>query len=241
MLANGFARVRCTACGDELLVAFSCKGRGFCPSCTSRRMYDTAASLVNRVIPNVPVASVGLVAAALGALSARPRSDADHSHARHCLAHHLRPPAPISPPLRSAGAAHGGDHLRAALRRSAQPQCALPLHHPRRGVRAREREGALRRAGTALGCRGGGAAPHDGGASRAGAAPSACIRGGRGETARCARWRATGGLELAGDGGTGELAGKKACGLPRWLLAPRRGAPARERPRRARTSLWLRS
>src|SRR5262249_2347895 len=124
ILANGFARVRCTACGDELLVAFSCKGRGFCPSCTSRRRYDTAASLVNRAIPNVPVASVGLVAAALGALSARPRYDADHSHARHCLAHHLRPPAPISPPLRSAGAAHRGDHLRAALRRSPQPQCA---------------------------------------------------------------------------------------------------------------------
>jgi hypothetical protein len=38
ILANGFARVRCAACGDELLVALSCKGRGFCPSCTTRRM-----------------------------------------------------------------------------------------------------------------------------------------------------------------------------------------------------------
>src|SRR5882724_1454286 len=47
--------VRCQACGDELLIAFSCKGRGFCPSCTSRRMHDTAAHLVNRVIPQVPV------------------------------------------------------------------------------------------------------------------------------------------------------------------------------------------
>ena len=55
ILANGFARVLCQACGDELLVAFSCKGRGFCPSCTSRRMHDTAAHLVNRVIPQVPV------------------------------------------------------------------------------------------------------------------------------------------------------------------------------------------
>src|SRR6267142_1249125 len=26
ILANGFARVRCQACGDELLVAFSCNG-----------------------------------------------------------------------------------------------------------------------------------------------------------------------------------------------------------------------
>ncbi|MBS2022270.1 MAG: transposase zinc-binding domain-containing protein, partial [Deltaproteobacteria bacterium] len=28
ILAHGFARVRCAACGDELLVALSCKGRG---------------------------------------------------------------------------------------------------------------------------------------------------------------------------------------------------------------------
>ena len=45
ILAHGFARVRCAACGDELLVALSCKGRGFCPSCTTRRMHDTAAHL----------------------------------------------------------------------------------------------------------------------------------------------------------------------------------------------------
>ena len=31
-LAGGFARFRCTACGLDRLVAFSCKGRGFCPS-----------------------------------------------------------------------------------------------------------------------------------------------------------------------------------------------------------------
>jgi len=30
VLAHGFARVRCADCGDELLVAFSCKGRGSC-------------------------------------------------------------------------------------------------------------------------------------------------------------------------------------------------------------------
>src|SRR2546421_12797219 len=33
ILAHGFARVRCSSCGNEMLVAFSCKGRGFCPSC----------------------------------------------------------------------------------------------------------------------------------------------------------------------------------------------------------------
>ena len=55
LLCHGFARVRCTGCGHDLLVAFSCKGRGFCPSCGGRRMAETAAKLVDRVIPEVPV------------------------------------------------------------------------------------------------------------------------------------------------------------------------------------------
>jgi hypothetical protein len=55
VLARGFARVRCDACRDEHLVPFSCKGRGVCPSCAARRMADTAAHLVDRVIPRVPV------------------------------------------------------------------------------------------------------------------------------------------------------------------------------------------
>ena len=32
VLANGFLRVHCDDCGCDRLVAFSCKGRGFCPS-----------------------------------------------------------------------------------------------------------------------------------------------------------------------------------------------------------------
>src|SRR5210317_206604 len=32
-LEHGFLRVRCESCHDEKLVAFSCKRRGFCPSC----------------------------------------------------------------------------------------------------------------------------------------------------------------------------------------------------------------
>jgi hypothetical protein len=53
VLAHGFTRVRCQTCNDEIVVAFSCKRR-FCPSCTSRRMADTAAHLVDRVLPNAP-------------------------------------------------------------------------------------------------------------------------------------------------------------------------------------------
>ena len=54
-LEGGFGRIWCPHCGDDLLVAFSCKTRGLCPSCGARRMMDTAAHLVDRVIPRVPV------------------------------------------------------------------------------------------------------------------------------------------------------------------------------------------
>jgi len=36
-LEHGFLRVRCDNCHAEQLVAFSCKRRGFCPSCGARR------------------------------------------------------------------------------------------------------------------------------------------------------------------------------------------------------------
>ena len=55
VLAHGFLRVRCAECAHEKLVAFSCKKRGFCPSCGSRRMAETAAHRVDHVIPRVPV------------------------------------------------------------------------------------------------------------------------------------------------------------------------------------------
>jgi hypothetical protein len=55
VLAHGFARLRCTECLFERLVPFSCKGRGFCPSCGGRRMTESAARLVDEVLPRVPV------------------------------------------------------------------------------------------------------------------------------------------------------------------------------------------
>ena len=55
LLCHGFVRVRCPACREELLVAFSCKCRGSCPSCGSRRMCGTAAHLVDHVLPDAPV------------------------------------------------------------------------------------------------------------------------------------------------------------------------------------------
>ena len=55
ILAHGFLRVRCAHCAHEKLVAFSCKRRGFCPSCGTRRMAESAAHLVDQVIPRVPI------------------------------------------------------------------------------------------------------------------------------------------------------------------------------------------
>ncbi len=43
VLAHGFSRFRCADCSHERLVALSCKGRGFCPSCCGKRMTDIAA------------------------------------------------------------------------------------------------------------------------------------------------------------------------------------------------------
>ena len=54
ILAHGFLRLGCDTCHQELLVPFSCKRRGFCPSCAGRRMAQMAAHLVEQVIPWVP-------------------------------------------------------------------------------------------------------------------------------------------------------------------------------------------
>lgn len=55
ILANGFLRVHCDACRLDRVVPFSCKCRGFCPSCCGRRMADTAVHLVDHVFPDAPV------------------------------------------------------------------------------------------------------------------------------------------------------------------------------------------
>jgi len=51
--AHGFARVYCAGCGHDFLVPFSCKGRDVCPSCATRRMVETAAHMVDQVLPRV--------------------------------------------------------------------------------------------------------------------------------------------------------------------------------------------
>ena len=49
-LEHGFLRVRCESCHNEFLVAFSCKRRGFCPSCGARRILLQELSIQNSEI-----------------------------------------------------------------------------------------------------------------------------------------------------------------------------------------------
>ena len=49
--AHGFLRLGCDTCHHELRLAFSGKRRGFCPSCAGRRIAQTAAHLVEQVVP----------------------------------------------------------------------------------------------------------------------------------------------------------------------------------------------
>jgi hypothetical protein len=54
-LGKGFVRVRCSDCGFERLLPFSCTVRGCCSSCAGRRMTEMSAHLVDSVLPIVPV------------------------------------------------------------------------------------------------------------------------------------------------------------------------------------------
>jgi len=48
----GFILVSCDACDEALPVAFSCKKRGFCASCSAKRKAETAAHLIDNVLPH---------------------------------------------------------------------------------------------------------------------------------------------------------------------------------------------
>ncbi|MFM7183823.1 MAG: transposase zinc-binding domain-containing protein, partial [Planctomycetota bacterium] len=76
LLCFGFARALCTGCGQGFVVAFSCKGRGVCPSCNGRHMNQTAAHLADHVIPPVSVRQwvISVPKRLRGFLADRPRA-----------------------------------------------------------------------------------------------------------------------------------------------------------------------
>jgi len=50
----GFARIRCPDCGTERLLTFSCKVRGFCPSCHSKRREEWGEWMREKLLIDVP-------------------------------------------------------------------------------------------------------------------------------------------------------------------------------------------
>ena len=55
VLGHGFVRLKCNGCTHEKLLPFSCKKRGFCPSCLGRRMAEASAFYVDHVLPQAPI------------------------------------------------------------------------------------------------------------------------------------------------------------------------------------------
>ena len=54
ILDFGFARIRCPECGDEYLLAYSCKSRCLCPSCHNNRQVQFGEFAVEEVLAEVP-------------------------------------------------------------------------------------------------------------------------------------------------------------------------------------------
>ena len=55
VLERGFAHLACKDCGLPRLVAFTCAGRGFCPTCLGRRMNQTTHNVLAHVLPAQPL------------------------------------------------------------------------------------------------------------------------------------------------------------------------------------------
>ena len=54
VLQYGFQRVLCPSGDYETVVPYSCKGRGFCPSCFGKRGAEAVAHLLDQVLPWAP-------------------------------------------------------------------------------------------------------------------------------------------------------------------------------------------
>ena len=50
----GFARIRCSGCGQERLLMFSCRTRGFCPSCHAKRLEEWDEWMREELLLDIP-------------------------------------------------------------------------------------------------------------------------------------------------------------------------------------------
>src|SRR5713226_81576 len=53
-LRKGFARIKCKGCNHEILLAFSCKGRYFCPSCHQKRVLIFGEWITENILYPIP-------------------------------------------------------------------------------------------------------------------------------------------------------------------------------------------
>ena len=51
---SGFARIRCPDCREERIVMFSCRTRGFCPSCHAKRIEEWGEWIRGTLLLDVP-------------------------------------------------------------------------------------------------------------------------------------------------------------------------------------------
>ena len=54
LLQYGFVFLECEGCSAHVPVAYSCKLRGFCPSCGAKRQAETVSHLIDNVLPKAP-------------------------------------------------------------------------------------------------------------------------------------------------------------------------------------------
>src|SRR5262249_9686865 len=135
LLEPGCVRVRCLRCTDEMVVAFSCKGREFCPSCGGRRMSALAAQLVEHVIPHMPVRQWVLSLP----WSLRYQLALDAPRCRDVLACSCAwcsPGSRPAPPARASATPVRGRHGDPALRVGLESESPPPLRRARRRVHA---------------------------------------------------------------------------------------------------------
>jgi len=157
ILAHGFAGARCEDCGHERLIPFSCKGRGICPSCNTRRIALPHATYVARGprgracrSPHRPRAAPSR-RQAVGPLGAQAPPALPASQPRH---RGCRPPgprfarcpptrhphhAPPRQPRRALGRPTRGRQLPAPPRLLPQRPSPLPPGRPRRRLLPRRR------------------------------------------------------------------------------------------------------
>jgi len=144
ILANGFARVRCSSCGDEMLVAFSCKGRGSvlpAPRVACGGLRPTYWTACSRTCPcgrGSSRCSGGRASSSPGTLCSSPvRSTWRCARSSRCSA--------SARGELERRVTDGRGELRAAVRRCAQPERTFSLRDSGRRLRPRGGERALHR------------------------------------------------------------------------------------------------